>query len=174
MSLATAAQAARFGTGQVNVPANVQGRAMLVQQAQAQAQAQVAQAQAQAQVAQAQAQAQALAAGTAPALQAHLSPTYNAARLASASPGVTQQSPPHQQALVQNPVTSPRPPSAQAQVTAIASPTATAARTVQPVAHYYTGATAPTINAQNFDPNHLRQIIIQQACNTSCSGVSER
>ncbi|KAF7793082.1 hypothetical protein EIP86_004189 [Pleurotus ostreatoroseus] len=150
--LANAAQTARLTPGQSVAMMN---RNLLAQvQAQAQAQAQV----------QAQGHVGSLAAGAAPALQAHLSPPYNVARPASASPGVPQQSPPHQQAIIHNPVTSPRPPSAQAQVTA-PSPTATAARAAQPVAHYYTGVTGPAaaaMNAQSFDPNHIRQLIMQQ------------
>lgn len=156
VALANAAHVARFGQqGQVlPAAAQAQARAMVasVQAAQAQAQAQ----------AQGQVAGASLAAGAAPALQAHLSPPYNAARAASSSPGIVQQSPPHQQAVIQNPIASPRPPSAQPQMGAmVQGPSATAARVAPALAHYY-GASVPNASAtQQFSPEQLRQVLIQ-------------
>lgn len=136
-------------------------------QAQAQAQAQaraIAAAQAQA-VVQGQGQAHAgiassLAAGAAPALTAHLSPAYNAARASSTSPGLPQQSPPLPQAVAAN-ATSPRPPSAQALAgltpQQVQASLAQGQRTaVPPMAHYYSNVGAlPNMQTGQFTPEQL-------------------
>lgn len=105
--------------------------------------------------------ASSLAAGAAPALQAHLSPTYNAARANSTSPGVPQQSPPLPQATV-NSVTSPRPPSAQAQASAVmAHSIATAQRASAPtLAHYYSNLNMSLTTGQ-FTNEQVRAILTQ-------------
>lgn len=86
---------------------------------------------------------QSLAAGAAPALNAHLSPPFNTQRTASTSPGLGQQSPPP--AAAQSTATSPRPPSAQAQAQA------------QAQAHMNTAqqAQAPIAQQRPFNPAAL-------------------
>ena len=107
---------------------------------------QMMQVQARALAAQAQAQGQpiptSLAATAAPALQAHLAPTYNAVRASSTSPGLPQQSPPLHQAVAAS-ATSPRPPSAQAMGgmnPQLQAALANAQRPVPSLAHYYQNA----------------------------------
>lgn len=115
---------------------------------------------------------QSLAAGAAPALNAHLSPPFNGQRTASTSPGAGQQSPPP--VAAQSTATSPRPPSAQTQVQAQAQAQQAQAHLSMPqvqspmqraaLANYYaslqhTGHLTPEQMAQ---AAHMRNIILQQ------------
>lgn len=155
------------GVPQIRAQVNISGQqrisnSLLANPRIAASQQQVMQAQARALAAQAQAQGQghagiaaSLAATAAPALQAHLAPTYHAARASSTSPGLPQQSPTLQQAVAAS--ASPRPPSAQAM--AGMSPQMQAAlinpqRPVPSLAHYYQNL--PAINPiPNLTPEQI-------------------
>lgn len=154
----------QLGLGNTRIATSSVMQARVLAQAQAQAQA--------VQAAQAQAQQQgipvstSLAAGAAPALNAHLSTPFNA-RATSASPGVGQQSPPPQ--VPQNTATSPRPPSAQAVAQVQAQMNLVAqAQVAQPtranphLAAYYAAVHGGHLTSEQLSQAHIRAVLMQQ------------